>query len=163
VIELVKGPDELIKERKPAKQLPDNKVTVLDVYGQLFYAGARTLERLLPTPEGAHNPVVILRLRGRSHVGATLIEVLANYADKLQVANGRLYLTGISKGAYAQIVRTDKLRLTGPVRVYQATSVRGQSTQEAHVEAETWLVGKSTEPASPGDSRRSDSSNSDDR
>ncbi|HET7394790.1 MAG TPA: SulP family inorganic anion transporter [Candidatus Binatia bacterium] len=144
VVELVKRPDELIKERRPAKQLPDNEATVLDVYGHLFYAGARTLERLLPTPEGAHNPVVILRLRGRSHVGATLIEVLANYADKLQEANGRLYLTGLSEGAYEQVVRTGKLRLTGPVRVYEATSIRGQSTREAHADAQAWLVGKST-------------------
>ena len=77
-------------------------MTVLDVYGHLFYAGARTLERLLPTPEGAQNPVVVLRLRGRKNLGATLVEVLANYADKLQEAHGRLYLTGISEGAYAQ-------------------------------------------------------------
>jgi SulP family sulfate permease len=160
VVELVKQPDELIKERKPAKQLPDNKVTVLDVYGQLFYAGARTLERLLPDPNGAKNPVVILRLRGRSHVGATLIEVLANYADKLEEANGRLYLSGISEGTYEQVIRTGKLRLTGPVRVYEASPIRGQSTQEAHADAETWLVGKNTESPSPEESQRGDSSNS---
>ena len=160
VVELVKQPDELIKERKPAKQLPDNKVTVLDVYGQLFYAGARTLERLLPDPNGAKNPVVILRLRGRSHVGATLIEVLANYADKLEEANGRLYLSGISEGTYEQVIRTGKLRLTGPVRVYEASPIRGQSTQEAHADAQAWLVGKSTERPSPDESERGDSSNS---
>jgi sulfate permease, SulP family len=158
VVELVKRPDERIKERKPAKQLPDNKVTVLDVYGHLFYAGARTLERLLPTPEGAQNPVVILRLRGRNNLGATLVEVLANYADKLQEANGRLYLTGISEGAYEQVVRTGKLRLTGPVRVYEATPIRGQSTREAHADAQAWLVGKSAD-ASPDDPSSGDASN----
>ena len=160
VVELVKQPDELIKERKPANQLPDNKVTVLDVYGHLFYAGARTLERLLPYPNGAKNPVVILRLRGRSHVGATLIEVLANYADKLEEANGRLYLSGISEGTYEQVISTGKLRLTGPVRVYEATRIRGQSTQEAHAHAQAWLVGKSTERPSPDEAERGDSSNS---
>ena len=158
VVELVKRPDELIKERKPAKQLPDNKVTVLDVYGHLFYAGARTLERLLPTPEGARNPVVILRLRGRNNVGATLIEVLANYADKLREANGRLYLTGLSEGAYEQVVRTGKLRLSGPVRAYGATPIRGQSTREAHADAKAWLVGKSTD-ASPDEGPSGDASN----
>ena len=148
VVELVKQPDERIKERKPAKQLPDNKVTVLDVYGHLFYAGARTLERLLPKPTGAQNPVVVLRLRGRNNLGATLVEVLANYADKLQAANGRLYLTGISEGAYEQVVRTGKLRLTGPVRAYEATPVRGQSTEEAVADARTWLVGKGADASS---------------
>jgi SulP family sulfate permease len=154
VVKLVKRPDERIKERKPAKQLPDNKVTVLDVYGHLFYAGARTLERLLPTPEGAQNPVVVLRLRGRNNLGATLIEVLANYADKLQEANGRLYLSGISERAYEQVVRTGKLRLTGPVRAYEATPIRGQSTQKAVADARTWLVSKSAD-ASPDDASRS--------
>lgn len=154
VVELVKRDDGLLEERKPPKQLPGNKVTVLDIYGHLFYAGARTLQRLLPQPNGAENPVVILRLRGRTNLGATLVEVLANYADQLQSVNGRLYLTGVSEGAYEQVVRTGKLRLTGPVRVYEATSVRGQSTLEAHADAETWLVGKSTERASPDESQR---------
>ena len=45
-------------------------------------------------------------------IGATLVEVLANYAEKLHEANGRLYLTGISERAYEQVVRTGKLRLT---------------------------------------------------
>ena len=154
VVELVKRADGLIEERKAPKQLQSNKVTVLDVYGHLFYAGARTLERLLPKLNGAENPVVILRLRGRTNLGATLVEVLANYADKLQAVDGRLYLTGIGEGAYEQMVRTGKLRLSGPVRVYEATSVRGQSTREAHADAETWLVGKSTERPSPDESQR---------
>ena len=115
----------------------------------------------LPPPNGAENPVVILRLRGRTNLGATLVEVLANYADKLHKANGRLYLTGISEGAYEQIVRTGKLRLTGPVRAYEATPVRGESTEEAHADAQTWLVGKGTEHASPAESERDDRSDSD--
>ena len=98
--------------------------------------------------------MVILRLRGRNNLGATLIEVLANYADKLQEANGRLYLTGISERAYEQVVRTGKLRLTGPVRAYEATPIRGQSTQEAVADARTWLVSKSAD-ASPDDASRS--------
>ncbi|MDQ3930816.1 MAG: SulP family inorganic anion transporter, partial [Chloroflexota bacterium] len=132
VVELVERPDGRIEERKPPSQLSDNTATVLDVYGHIFYAGARTLERLLPRPEGAQNPVVILRLRGRTTVGATLVEVLANYANKLKAVGGRLYLTGMSEGAYEQIVRTGKLRLSGPVRAYEATPILGQSTREAY-------------------------------
>ncbi len=151
VVELVERPDGRIEERTPPKQLPANSVTALDVYGHLFYAGARTLERLLPRPEGGQNPVVILRLRGRSTLGATLIDVLASYAEKLRAVNGRLYLTGMSQGAYDQLVRTGKLRLSGPVRAYEATPVVGQSTREAYADAQRWLVGLSAEasPAEP--------------
>jgi len=151
VVELVKRADGLIEEHKAPTKLQSNKVTVLDVYGHLFYAGARTLQRLLPTPSGAENPAVILRLRGRTNLGATLVEVLANYAEKLEVAHGRLYLTGIGEGAYEQMVRTGKLHLTGPVRVYEATSVRGQSTREAYADAKTWLVGKDIDLPSPSE------------
>lgn len=153
VVELVKRPDGSIEEHKAPEQLPSNKATVLDVYGHLFYAGARTLERLLPKPQGSLSPAVILRLRGRSTVGATLIEVLSNYAEKVKAANGRLYLTGISEVAYDQLVRTGKLRLTGPVRAYEATRIRGQSTEEAVADARTWLVTKSTD-ASPDETSR---------
>ncbi len=145
VVELVKRDDGLIEERKSPKQLPSGKVTVLDVYGHLFYAGARTLERLLPKPAGAKNPVVILRLRGRNTVGATLLEVLSNYADKLEKLDGRLYLTGMSEGAREQVVRTGKLGLSGPVQAYDATPVIWQSTRKAVADARTWLVSKSTD------------------
>jgi SulP family sulfate permease len=141
VVEQVERPDGRIEERPPPRQLPSDRVTVLDAYGHLFYAGARTLERLLPRPEGARQPVVILRLRGRPTVGATLIDVLAGYADELQKVEGRLYLTGISRQAYDQVVRTGKLRLSGPVRAYPATPVLGESTRAAMADAEAWLAG----------------------
>lgn len=156
VVELVKRPDGMLEEHKAPKQLQSNKATVLDIYGHLFFAGARTLQRLLPNPKGSENPVVILRLRGRTNLGATLVEVLTNYADKLQEVHGRLYLTGIGEGAYEQIVRTGKLRLTGPVRVYEATSVRGESTQEAYADAKTWLVAKNPEQTAPEEEPRGD-------
>lgn len=140
IVQLVKRPDGRIEERRPPRQLPANEVTVLHVYGQLFYAGARTLERLLPRPQDTHSPVVVLRLRGHNTIGATLIEVLSNYANKLRAVNGRLYLSGMSQEAYDQVISTGKLRLTGPVRIYEATSIFGQSTQEAVTEARTWLV-----------------------
>lgn len=140
VVQLIHQPNGNVEERPPPSQLPSNEVTVLDVYGHLFFAAARTLERTLPDPETAHHPVVVLRLRGRTKVGATLIEVLTNYADRLREVEGRLYLSGISPAVYDQIVRTDKLRLTGPVRAYEATPILGQSTREAEADARTWLV-----------------------
>lgn len=141
LVELRELPDGRIEEHKPPKKLASNAVTVLDVYGNLFYAGARTLERLLPVPEqGAMHPVVILRLRGRTTLGATLEEVLSAYANKLEAAGGRLYLTGLSEAAHREVSRMAKLEISGPARVYAETAVRGESTHEAHADAEAWLV-----------------------
>lgn len=147
LVEIVQHPDGKIEERKRPTRLQSNKVTVLDEYGHLFYASARKLERLLPDSDGTQNPVVILRLRGRTAVGATLIDVLADYAARLQKVNGRLYLTGIGEEAYDLLMRADKLRLSGPVGVYEATPIIGQSTQKAIEDAKAWLVRQNQPPA----------------
>jgi SulP family sulfate permease len=150
VVQLVELPDGRIEERTPAQDLPSNTITVLDVYGYLIFAGARTLERRLPAPQDSQNPVVVLRLRGQSTFGATLMDVLANYAEKLRQVNGRLYLSGIGHDAYEQVVRAGKIRLKGPIRAYEATRIIGQSTRSAYADAQAWLVGLSDETP-PGD------------
>lgn len=143
VVELVELPDGRLEEHEPPEQLTTDRVTVLDVYGDLFYAGIRTLERMLPAPaKSAEHPVVVLRLRGRSKLGATLEEVLSRYAEKLEDAGGRLYLTGLSQKAHDAVVHMSKLQVSGPVHAYEATPILGESTHEAHVDADTWLVRK---------------------
>jgi SulP family sulfate permease len=122
-------------------------VTVLEVYGHLFFAGARTLERLLPAPDEAESPVVILRLRGRTQFRATLTDVLARYADQLHAAQGRLYLSGIGADVRDQVAHSGQLLLTGPVLVYEATPIVGQATRRAYADAQTWLVGRAAEAA----------------
>src|SRR4029079_14542678 len=74
IVELVEH-DGLVEERKPEPRLQSERPTVLDIHGSIFYAGARTFARLLPAPEDAIRPLVIIRLRGRTKVGATFIDV----------------------------------------------------------------------------------------
>jgi len=95
---------------------------------------------MLPKPGDVKNPVVILRLRGRSHLGATLVSVLADYSAQLQRVNGKLYLTGVSAQVYREVVRSDKLRINGPVKVFKKKPVLGLSTHNAVVDAEAWLL-----------------------
>jgi sulfate permease, SulP family len=81
------------------------------------------------------------------------MEVLANYADKLAEVNGRLYLSGINEDVHDQLVRAGKLRLSGPVQIYEATPVRLEATRKAVADARAWLVGASTETEA-GESQR---------
>lgn len=141
VVELVEREDGSIEERHPPKKLPSEAVIVLDVYGHLFYAGARTLDHLLPRPTDARRPVVILRLRGLTSIGATLLEVLSGYANELASKGGRLYLTGVRPEVRAQIDRTSRLDLSGPVTILEATAIRGESTRRAVAEGKAWLAG----------------------
>jgi SulP family sulfate permease len=142
LVQLVKRPDGLIEERNAPQKLSSHEVMVFDIYGHLFYAGARTLEQLLPVPEGTQSPVVILRMRGYNELGATMIDVLSDYAEKLKKVGGRLYLSGLSKTAYHQVKRADTLELTGPVHAYGAEPIIWQSTSDAANDPRTWLVGQ---------------------
>ncbi len=80
VVQLTRRSDGQLEEREPPDTLPGNAITVLDVYGNLFFAGASTLEEMLPQPGEERNPVVVLRMRGRTSFGATLIDLLASSA-----------------------------------------------------------------------------------
>jgi SulP family sulfate permease len=140
VVELILRSDGHIEEHEPAKELASSQVTVLDVYGHLFFAGARVLERLLPSPDKSQNPVVVLRLRGHITVGATLIVVLSDYADHLERVGGRLYLSGVNSDVRKHLVGNGRLGLHGPVQIYEATPIFEESTRRAYTDAETWLV-----------------------
>jgi SulP family sulfate permease len=128
-----------ISEVEPPARLPSNEVTVLDVYGSLFFAGARTLADALPSPADSSRPVVVLRLRGRTRVGATLIEVLDDYADALAEAGGRLYLSGVGRQVGAQLRSTGKLDLDRSVYLVPAADILGASTRQAFTHASAWL------------------------
>lgn len=141
IVELIERDDGRLEERKPPSTLVSGEVTVLDVYGDLAYAGARTLEARLPSPRGATRPAVVLRLRGRSAAGATLIDVLAHYAAELDRADGRLYLAGLTADLHERLGHVAKLRSAGRVQVYQATPVIGESAHAAAADARAWLAG----------------------
>jgi SulP family sulfate permease len=113
-------------------------VTVLDVYGSLMYAGGRTLQIRLPDPAGANAPVVVLRLRRRTSLGATFVKVVPDYADLLADSGGRLYLSGLDPSLTERLHRTG--HLDGPVRAFEATPIVGESTEAAYHDAERWLV-----------------------
>jgi sulfate permease, SulP family len=135
VVELYPLPGDLFGERPPPRHLEDDSVIVLDVYGSMFFAGAKTLQDLLPQVGLAHNVSVILRLRGRTTLGSTFLSVVSDYADRLQRNSGRLYLTGLDP-AVLKVWESEALskRLTG-VLLYPATEVVGAGTHNALLDA----------------------------
>jgi len=138
VVELIPLDGGRFEEPPSPAALKSYHVTILDVYGSLLYAGARTLATHLPNPEGAKSPVVVVRLRRRTSLGATFTKVVADYADRLADADGRLYLSGLDPSITQQLRRTGNI--DGPVRTFEATPVVGESTMAAYLDAETWVV-----------------------
>ena len=138
VVELIPLDGGRFEEHPSPAALKSYHVTILDVYGSLLYAGARTLATRLPNPDGAKSPVVVVRLRRRTSLGATFTKVVAEYADRLAAADGRLYLSGLDPSITRQLHRTGNI--DGPVRTFEATPVVGESTLAAYLDAETWVV-----------------------
>jgi SulP family sulfate permease len=136
VVELIPDGERTWTERPAPKTLASNHVTVLDVYGSLFYAGARTLQARLPDPAGAAAPIVVLRLRGRTSLGTTFMVVVTDYSERLARVGGRLYLSGLDHAI------AERLRHAGgaDVRAYEATSAIGESTSAAYLDGTAWLV-----------------------
>ena len=130
-----------LKVSDPPQTLPDNAVTVLDVEGNLFYAGARTLSERLPDATTATRPVVVMRLRSQTEVGSTFFKVIGKYADQIRSHDGRLILTGVQPSVRERMLRTGNLDLIGEENVLTAGEVLGGSTIAGYDVASDWLVG----------------------
>ena len=140
VVELVPVGRRLRGAPAPTRLPSRRRSTMLDVYGSLFYAGARTLQAQAARPAGTEEPVVVLRLRGRTTLGATAFLVLGDYAEKLRDVGGRLYLSGVAPELIEQMRRSRRVEAAGKVEVYEATPRLGESTMEAFEDAEHWLI-----------------------
>ena len=77
--------EEGIREEDPPPSIEANDVVVIQPYGSLFFASAAVFESLLPeVTSRSRNSVVIVRLRGRTDLGSTLMEILLRYSDALR-------------------------------------------------------------------------------
>ena len=94
VVQLIPRDDGAFVEQPAPPRLESRQVVLLDVYGSLFYAGARTLQARLPEPADAERPVVVLRLRGRAMLGSTAFAVLSDYAGLLADAEPSIVVAG---------------------------------------------------------------------
>jgi SulP family sulfate permease len=149
LVEVVTLPDGRSEEHPAPKTLPSDTITTLYVYGSLFYAGAWTIGRILPSARGATRPVVILTLRGHPALGATFIDVLANYAEQIRGAGGRLYIAGVEAHVSEQLTRTGKLALSETVQIEPVSSIVGASRSRAYEQGTAWLVEHRPAAASP--------------
>jgi SulP family sulfate permease len=140
VAELMRLDDGRIAEASPSETLKPNAVTILQIYGSVFYAGAQVAEGMLPDPLGAGEAIVILRLRGRADVGSTFLDVIDRYRVRLEDEGGTLMLAGVGPALYEQLERTGELDNIGEDNIFKATRIVTDSTDSAIVEAERRLA-----------------------
>ena len=136
-------------ERPVPKQLESESVTVLYIYGSLFYAAATTFEKSLPAVEDARRAVVILVMRGYDDIGSTVTEVLRRYTQTLQDKEGKLVLVGVAPSLRDQLQRTGMIDFIGEENIFLATMTIGESGNAALRAARDWLEGSAMD-SEPG-------------
>jgi SulP family sulfate permease len=118
-------------EEEPPERLPDGEVTIIDIYGSVFYADTEAIDAKLPEVRGAQRAVLVVRLRGRGELGSSAIALLRRWAQQLQEGGGGLLLAGVGARMSDQLERTGIAALLGPGNIYPAKSMVYRSTEEA--------------------------------
>ena len=128
-------------ETDPPARLPANDVVVLQPYGSLFFAAAPIFEAALPevTPS-SRNTVVILRLRERSDVGSTFIDVLRRYAAGLATVGSKLVIVSLNEPLAEQFRATGFTEFIGPENLYRANERVGAALEQAQRDARAWIA-----------------------
>ena len=145
-------PDGNLIETDPPPQLPAGEVVALQPYGSLFFAAAPVLESQLPAPAATSlNSVVILRLRGRTDLGTTFMDVLRRYAHALTAAGSKLVIVLASERIQEQLRVTGVTDLIGPQDIYAGDERVGATLKRAYADATAWI--EHNQPATGTDAR----------
>lgn len=136
-------------EQPAPRRLPSHQLTLLHVYGSLFFAAAKSVEELLPQVGGATNAVLAINLRGKSEIGSTFITVLQRYALALRAHDSKLMLVGVDPIVRDQLAKTGVLQTLGEENVFVATPQIGVALNQAVAAADAWIQKSSPAPV-PG-------------
>jgi SulP family sulfate permease len=139
ITEWVLRPEGFPVEQPAPRVLPSQRITVLQVYGSLFFAGAKNLEEMLPIAENTTHAAIILGMRGRTEIGSTFVGVLRRYAETLRAHDSKLLLVGVDAAVLNQLERTGLLALIGQEHVFPATAQLGEALNAAVDAANAWL------------------------
>ncbi|MFC2055463.1 SulP family inorganic anion transporter [Chloroflexota bacterium] len=145
IMELVAQPDGSFLEKEAPGELPNQRVTVLHLYGTTFFGAAYTLEKQLPSALHSKKAVVILRLRGHDGVASTFIGVLERYVAQLQAGGGRLMLSGVYSDVWERLLATETTESIPRENIFLEQDILGASTHKAMQAAHRLLAGTTEE------------------
>ena len=146
VTQVVTDEDGRLREAEAPAALASGSVTVLDIYGSMFFAAAPKIRESLPSVGDARCPVVVLRLRGRGTLHSATIALLRDYAAECAANGGRLYLAGVGREMEDQLRRTGLLELLGADAVVAATDEIYGACALAQERGESWLAAHADPP-----------------
>jgi SulP family sulfate permease len=128
-------------EIDPPAELPGSEVVVLQPYGSLFFAAALVFEAALPavTAHSRHT-VVIIRLRGRSDLGTTFMDVLQRYAVSLDAVGSKLMIVSANPRITEPLTVTGITDRIGPSNIYPGDERVGATLLRAYQDAVDWIA-----------------------
>ena len=127
-------------ETDPPAELPPGEVVVLQPYGSLFFAAAPVFEAALPAVvDESRCSVVILRLRGRSDLGTTFMDVLYQYAQALVAVDSKLVIVSANERIIEQLAVTGITDVIGEANIYPGDERVGATVTRAYVDAVAWV------------------------
>ena len=116
-------------------------MVVLQPYGSLFFAAAPVFETLLPAvTDDSRNSVVILRLRGRTDLGTTFMDVLLRYAQSLAAVDSKLVVVSTNERIDEQLSVTGISAVIGADNVYAGDHRVGAAIRRAYDDALAWVA-----------------------
>jgi sulfate permease, SulP family len=127
-------------ETDPPTRLGAHEVVILQPYGSLFFAAAPVFEAMLPAVgTGTKGSVVILRLRGRTDLGTTFMDVLHRYASALASTDSKLVLASVSDRVLEQLHVARVIDVVDAEDLYLGDERVGTTLQRAHDDALAWI------------------------
>ena len=146
---LIPEPGVMIEVDSP-ETVPPDEVVALQPYGSLFFAAAPVFEEKLPEVTGeSRNSVVILRLRGRSDIGTTFMDVLEKYARSLIDVDSRLMIVSASDRIQEQLEVTGVTAVVGRDGLYPSDERVGATLSRAFEDATQWVASNRPQRESP--------------
>ena len=127
-------------EVDPPAELPAHEVVVLQPYGSLFFAAAPVFEAALPAvTASSRGSVVILRLRGRSDLGTTFMDVVRRHAEELRAVDSKLVIVLANERIIEQLQVTGITDVVGDDNVYPSDQRVGATIDRATADAAAWV------------------------
>lgn len=138
---LLVGEHEQVEEVDPPAEVGTDEVIVLQPCGSMFFAAAPLLEDQLPAvTRQSVNSVVVFRLRGRTDLGSTLMEILIRYAEALIGGGSKLMLLSASEQVQRQLDAAGVTDVVDPDDIYATDQWLGATVRGAHRNAEDWIA-----------------------
>lgn len=130
-----------MRETEPPETVGVSEVIILQPYGSLFFAAAPVFEEILPdVVDTTNDSVVILRLRGRTDLGSTFMDVLRRYAEELNATDSKLVIISADERIHEQLAVTRVTLAVGSENIYTSDEWVGATLKRAYAEAIDWVA-----------------------